>query len=107
MRKNLFVLLFSLLASGLLAQYNNDFLYYIKYGRSISMHGEYDFNSDAMQNAFVNRFIQGGHLDSVTKTNVQKKLTAANLAGGSYAAGLTAFWGLKSKKYSFVTGLKQ
>lgn len=107
MRTILFALLLSFLSCGLSAQYNNDFLYYIKYGRSFSLHGEYDFNSTAIQNAFVDRFIQGGHLDSTTKTNVQKKLTAANRAGGSYAAGITAFWGAKSKKYSYVTGLKQ
>lgn len=105
-RKLLFVIavFFSL---GLQAQFNNDFLYYTKYGRSVSLHGEYDFNSDVIQNAFVSRFIRGGHLDSITKTNAAKKLTAANLAGGSYAAGVTAFWGTKNNKYSYVTGLKQ
>ena len=107
MRKHLFAFFLSLTFIAAVAQYNNDFLYYIKYGRSASLHAEYDFNSTAIQNAFVDRFIQGGHLDSVTKTNVQKKLTAANRAGGSYAAGITAFWGTKSKKYSWVTGLKQ
>jgi len=107
MRRGLLVFLLTLFSSCLWAQFNNDFLYYLKYGRSISMHGEYDFNSDALQNAFVSRFIRGGHLDSITKGNAHKKLTAANLAGGSYAAGLTAFWGLKKNKFSFVTGLKQ
>jgi hypothetical protein len=107
MKKILLSFFLSLFTFTLLAQYNNDFLYYLKYGRSVSLHGEYDFSSTAIQNAFVDRFIQGGHLDSVTKTNVQQKLTAANRAGGSYAAGVTAFWGTKSKKYSYLTGLKQ
>lgn len=106
MKKPILLFLFSALSSCLFAQYNNDFLYYIKYGRSVSMHAEYDFNSTAIQNGFVNRFIRGGHLDSATKTRVYNKLTAANRAGGSYAAGVTAFWGTK-KNYSFVTGLKQ
>ncbi len=108
MRRGLLVFVFILFASGVSAQFNNDFLYYIKYGRSVSLHGEYDFNSTAMQNSFVARFIRGGHLDSVTTDNVSKNLTAANRAGGWYAAGVTAFWGLKNKKkYMFLTGLKQ
>src|ERR1700758_3472450 len=89
------------------AQFNNDFLYYTKYGRSVSMHGEYDFNSTAIQNGFVNKFITGGYLDSTTKSNSQKNMSAANRAGGSYGVGVTAFWGAKGSKYSFITGLKQ
>ncbi|HXB41411.1 MAG TPA: DUF5723 family protein [Bacteroidia bacterium] len=107
MRRIVFVFFLSGLCSSLFGQFNNDFLYYIKYGRSVSAHAEYDFNSTAIQNAFVNRFIQGGHLDSMTKANVENKLMSANRAGGSYAAGVTAFWGFKNSKYSFVTGLKQ
>lgn len=89
------------------AQFNNDFLYYANYGRSVSMHGEYDLNSTALQNGFINKFIYGGYLDSNTKTASYKKTTALNRAGGSYAVGVTAFWGVKGSKYSFVTGLKQ
>jgi hypothetical protein len=89
------------------AQFNNDFLYYTKYGRSISIHGEYDFNSTAIQNGFVNKFITGGYLDSATKTGSQKLMSAANRVGGAYSAGITAFWGAKGSKYSFITGLKQ
>ena len=100
----LFIFYLSLLSK---AQFNNDFLYYTKYGRSVSMHGEYDFNSTAIQNGFVNKFIVGGYLDSTTKINSQKKMSAANRAGGAYSVGLTAFWGIKGSKYSFVTGLKQ
>lgn len=107
MKKVIVILMFFICAGRLPAQFNNDFLYYTKYGRSVTLHGEYDFNSDAIQNSFVNRFIRGGHLDSATKGNVAGKLTAANYAGGSYAAGVTAFWGTKNPKYSYVTGLKQ
>jgi len=107
MKRGAWIFLLALSSLSLFGQFNNDFLYYIKYGRSVSAHGEYDFNSTAIQNDFVSRFIRGGHLDSATKSRVYNKLTAANRAGGSYAAGLTAFWGTKSAKYSFVTGLKQ
>ncbi len=100
----LFIFCFCLLGK---AQFNNDFLYYTKYGRSVSMHGEYDFNSTAIQNGFVNKFITGGYLDSTIKTKALQKTSAANRAGGSYALGVTAFWGAKGSKYSFITGLKQ
>src|ERR1700755_2071825 len=88
----LFVFCFCLIGR---AQFNNDFLYYTKYGRSVSMHGEYDFNSTAIQNGFVNKFIVGGYLDSATKTSSAKNMSAANRAGGSYGVGVTAFWGAK------------
>jgi hypothetical protein len=100
----IFIICFVLLGK---AQFNNDFLYYTKYGRSVSMHGEYDFNSTAIQNGFVNKFIVGGYLDSTTKSNSQKNMSAVNRAGGSYGVGVTAFWGAKGSKYSFITGLKQ
>jgi hypothetical protein len=89
------------------AQFNNDFLYYTKYGRSINMHGEYDFNSTAIQNGFIDKFITGGYLDSATKARSQKNMSAANRVGGSSAVGVTAFWGAKGSKYSFITGIKQ
>lgn len=101
-----FILIFYFGMTGK-AQFNNDFLYYTKYGRNVSVHGEYDFNSTAIQNGFVNKFIVGGYLDSVTKARSQKNMSAANRAGGSYAVGVTAFWGMKGSKYSFITGLKQ
>src|ERR1700739_2070993 len=102
----IFIFIFCLVAFSK-AQFNNDFLYYTQYGRSVSMHGEYDFNSTAIQNGFVNKFITGGYIDSTTKSKVQQKLSAANQAGGAYSVGVTAFWGKKGSKYSFITGLKQ
>ena len=39
------------------AQYNNDFLYYLKYGNSVNLHAEYELNSTAIQNDLVDKFI--------------------------------------------------
>src|SRR5579872_5462636 len=107
MRRLLLLIPFVCCCFVLKAQFNNDFLYYTKYGRSINMHGEYDFNSTAIQNGFINKFITGGYLDSATKARSQKNMSAANRVGGSYAVGVTAFWGAKGSKYSFITGIKQ
>src|ERR1035437_2160238 len=91
----LFIFCFCLIGK---AQFNNDFLYYTNYGRSVSTHGEYDFNSTAIQNGFINKFITGRYLDSTTKTNSQKNMSAANRVGGAYSLGVTAFWGVKGSK---------
>jgi hypothetical protein len=89
------------------AQFNNDFLYYVKYGTSINLHAEYELNSTAIQNDFIDKFIYGGHIDSATKAHSQKRLQAKNRIGGNYFAGATAFFGAKNSKYRFVAGLKQ
>ena len=89
------------------AQFNNDFLYYVKYGNSVNLHAEYELNSTAIQNDLVDKFIWGGAIDSATKTRSQKRLKAENRIGGSYFAGATAFFGPEKSKYHFVAGLKQ
>ena len=107
MRKSL--LLFCLLVSLniLKAQFNNDFLYYEKYGTSINLHAEYELNSTAIQNDLIDKFIYGGNIDSATKAHSQKRLQAKNRIGGNYFAGATAFFGAKDSKYRFIAGLKQ
>ncbi|HEX7415326.1 MAG TPA: DUF5723 family protein [Bacteroidia bacterium] len=89
------------------AQFNNDFLYYIKYGNSINLHAEYELNSNAVQNDLVDKFIYGGNIDSATKERSQKRLKSHNRIGGAYNAGATVFFGSDKSKYHFVAGLKQ
>jgi len=89
------------------AQFNNDFLYYEKYGNSINLHAEYELNSTAIQNDLIDKFIYGGNIDSATKAHSQKRLKAVNRIGGNYFAGATVFFALKNSKYHFVAGLKQ
>src|SRR6185437_3208884 len=107
MRKGLFLLCLLMSVTFLKAQFNNDFLYYEKYGTSINLHAEYELNSTAIQNDFIDKFIYGGHIDSATKAHSQKRLQAQNRIGGNYFAGATAFFGSKNSKYRFIAGLKQ
>ncbi len=103
------VLLLVLCISGgmLKAQFNNDFLYYIKYGNSVNLHAEYELSSSAVQNDLIDKFIYGGNIDSATKAHSQKRLHAQNRIGGGYNAGATVFWGSDKSKYHFIAGLKQ
>jgi hypothetical protein len=89
------------------AQYNNDFLYYLKYGNSMNLHAEYELNSTAVQNDLMDKFIYGGNIDSLTKARTQKRLQAQNRIGGMYNTGATVFWGADKSKYHFMAGLKQ
>jgi hypothetical protein len=89
------------------AQYNNDFLYYLKYGNSVNLHAEYELNSTAVQNDLMNKFIYGGNIDSITKTRTQNRLHEHNRIGGSYNTGATVFLGSDKSKYHFAAGLKQ
>src|SRR6185437_2397150 len=100
MRKGLFLLCLLMSVTFLKAQFNNDFLYYEKYGTSINLHAEYELNSTAIQNDFIDKFIYGGHIDRATKAHSQKRLQAQNRIGGNYFAGATAFFG--SKKVEMV-----
>ena len=101
----LFVLFFT--SAMLKAQFNNDFLYYIKYGNSVNLHAEYEVNSTAVQNDLIDKFIYGGNIDSLTKTHSQDRLHNHNRLGGMYNAGATVFFGSGKSKYHFMAGLKQ
>ncbi|HXD94547.1 MAG TPA: hypothetical protein VNX01_15180, partial [Bacteroidia bacterium] len=107
MRKGLLLLCLLVSVNILKAQFNNDFLYYEKYGTSINLHAEYELNSTAIQNDLIDKFIYGGNIDSATKAHSQKRLQAQNRIGGNYFAGATAFFGSKDSKYRFIAGLKQ
>lgn len=107
MRKGLLLLCLLVSVTILKAQFNNDFLYYEKYGTSINLHAEYELNSTAIQNDLIDKFIYGGNIDSATKAHSQKRLKAQNRIGGNYFAGATAFFGAKDSKYRFIAGLKQ
>ena len=107
-KRLLLICLLSLVSCFVLkAQFNNDFLYYIKYGNSVNLHAEYELNSTAVQNDLMDKFIYGGNIDSITKARTQNRLHKHNRIGGSYNAGVTAFWGADKSKYHFVAGLKQ
>jgi hypothetical protein len=107
--KRHFILWVLLLSADMLkAQFNNDFLYYERYGNSVNLNAEYEINSTAVQNDLINKFIYGGNIDSAVKARSQKRLQAQNRLGGSYTAGATGFFSLKKdSKYHIMVGLKQ
>jgi hypothetical protein len=105
--KHVFLLLLYTTSLMLKAQYNSDFLYYVKYGNSVNLHGEYELNSTAIQNDLIDKFIFGGNIDSTTKANSQKRLHVHNRMGGAYNTGTTVFFGSGRSNYHFMAGLKQ
>jgi hypothetical protein len=105
--KGLILLALCMCSFLLKAQFNNDFLYYVKYGNSVNLDAEYDLNSTAIQNDLMDKFIYGGHIDSAAKSRSQKRLQAQNRLGGTVSTGVTAFWGPKGSKFHFMAGLKE
>ena len=106
--KRLILLCLLISVHMLKAQFNNDFLYYERYGNSINLNAEYEINSSAVQNDLINKFIYGGNIDSATKARSQKRLQSQNRIGGSYTMGATAFFSIKpNSKYHIMAGIKQ
>ncbi|HWY36300.1 MAG TPA: DUF5723 family protein, partial [Nitrosopumilaceae archaeon] len=89
------------------SQFNNDFLFYSNYKRSVTVNSEYEVNSTAINNSFIDKFYTGGHIDSTMKKNVVSKLTGLNRIGGNITFNTVAYFGKDSSKYRFMVGLKQ
>lgn len=92
--------------SALKAQFNNDFFLYSQYGKGVYLHGEYNVNSNALTNGFINKFYNGGYIDSTLKNNVRERLLADNRLGGNVDLNLMAVLGKDSSEYSFLIGIK-
>lgn len=91
----------------LLAQYNNDFLFYIRNGKSINLNAEYDINSSVITNQFINQFYFGGKITEKLKKEVSSSLKADNRLGGNMSVNIVGYWGsAKNKKYRYMAGLK-
>jgi len=96
--------LFVFVASGL-AQYNTEFLNYSTFGRSISLHVDFDAGSNAIKNDMVNSLIWGGHISTEMKDDSQKKLKNTNNFGINLNYGTTAF--IKgNSKFDLLIGFK-
>lgn len=90
------------------AQYNSDFLYYSKYGKSATLQGSYDFNSNSVQNSIANQVVFGGYIDSSSRAKALGRMGAVNRAGGVLNYGANAFFSLrKNSKFSIAVGLNQ
>ncbi|MFL5754334.1 MAG: DUF5723 family protein [Bacteroidia bacterium] len=102
-----FLIFFLIAGNGLIAQFNNDFLFYSNYKRNISANAEYEINSNSINNAFIDKFYFGGYIDSTMKNNVSEKLSGYNRIGGHANLNMVSFFGKDSSSISFLVGLKE
>ena len=104
--RNLLLILFLIPATGnIFSQYNSDFANYEKTGRSVSLNGEFDAGSNAIQNAMVNKFLFGGHIDTDMKDRALAKMKGLNQLGINLNYDITAFFGRKAN-FDFLVGFK-
>lgn len=103
---NVFAILFlTVVANGLVAQYNSEFLSFDKMGRSVSINAEYELGSNGLKNDLTNKFLYGGYIDKETKENSLKSMKNMSVAGGTFNYNVSTFFG-KNSKYSYLIGLK-
>lgn len=88
-----------------IAQYNSEFLNFEKTGRSISVNGEFELGSSAIQNSFINKYIYGGYIDQNMKDAADKKMKLYNVFGTNINYDVSAFFG-RNPKYSYLIGYK-
>lgn len=98
-----FYLLFFVYYSN--AQYNSGFMDFERTGNSVSLNGEYEIGSNGIQNAMINKFILGGHIDTKMKDAALNKMHGYNQLGINLNYDVKAFWGRKPN-YSFLIGVK-
>lgn len=87
------------------AQYNSEFLNFEKTGRSVSINGEYEFGSNGIYNALLNKFIVGGFIDKPLKDASANHMKELNVLGANFNYDIAAFFGNKPK-FSYLIGLK-
>ncbi len=105
--KKLYSIIFIFFAFVVSAQYNNDFLFYSLNKRSINLNTEYEINSNAISNAFINKFYTGGYINTKMKDDVNKKLHLYNRVGGYLNYNMVGFFGKEASRYRFAVGVKQ
>jgi hypothetical protein len=102
---HLIFFLFCLLAGTVTAQYNSDFLNYENKGRSVSLNADYDAGSNGIQNAMMNKFLFGGHIDKNMKDAALNRMQGYNQMGINLNYDISLF--IKGKpKFDFLIGVK-
>lgn len=105
-RLNHFILFaFCLLIKVGKSQYNSEFLNYESTGRSVSLNADYDAGSNGFQNAMMNKFLFGGHIDKKMKDDALNKMHGYNQMGINLNYDISLF--IQGKpKFDFLIGLK-
>lgn len=101
------LILFSLclFTEQLKSQYNSEFLNYENTGRSVSINADFDAGTNGIQNAMMNKFILGGHIDKKMKDAALNKMHGYNQLGINLNYDISLFIG-KNPKYDFLIGFK-
>jgi hypothetical protein len=88
------------------AQFNSEFLNYSDFRRHVSVAGEAEWNSNAINNNFVRKIYRGGYLDAQSKDAVSSSLLQQNIFGALNSYGLSAFFGKDSSRFDWFVGVK-
>lgn len=104
MRHILFVFFIFALAE-VRSQYNTEFLNYENTGRSVSINADLDAGSNGIQNAMMNKFLFGGHIDTKMKDAALNNMHGYNQLGINLNYDISMFIG-KNPKYDFLVGFK-
>ena len=105
-RKTIFLFMLFSISKDINSQYNSEFLKYSDYGKHVSLYSESEFNSNSINNDFLDKIIFGGFIADATKQNVSKKIKDMNYFGGNFNYGINVFFGKDSSKFKWVLGLK-
>lgn len=94
-----------LLANVAKSQYNSEFLNYENTGRSVSLNADYEVGSNGIQNAMMNKFLFGGHIDKKMKDNALNRMHGYNQLGINLNYDISLF--VKgTSKFDFLIGVK-
>jgi hypothetical protein len=94
-----------LLAAVAKSQYNSEFLNYENTGRSVSLNADYEVGSNGIQNAMMNKFLFGGHIDKKMKDNALNRMHGYNQLGINLNYDISLF--VKgTSKFDFLIGVK-
>lgn len=99
------VFLFCLFTVPVRSQYNSEFINYENTGRSVSINADYDVGSNGIQNAMMNKFLFGGHIDKKMKDAALSRMHGYNQLGINLNYDISLFIAGKPK-YDFLIGVK-
>ena len=103
---NSFILVLLCLFSKMVkSQYNSEFINYENTGRSVSLNADYEVGSNGIQNALMNKFIFGGHIDKKTKDAALNNMHGYNQLGINVNYDISLFIAGKPK-FDFLIGVK-
>jgi len=71
------------------AQISDNYFRYENYKSVVEIDGSYEFNSNSITNKFLNNYLYGSHIDSLSKLWMFRELEQKNSFGSDYEGGLS------------------